>query len=65
MVIIQPDQGLFFPAVEYLENKVISMAMAEEKPKAVIVDMSHISGLDYSSLHVCVGIHSCSFSLNL
>ena len=53
MVIIQPDQGLFFPAIEYVEGRVFSMALAADKPKAVILDLSHISGVDYSSLHVC------------
>ncbi|KAL8588953.1 hypothetical protein ACOMHN_065735 [Nucella lapillus] len=51
VLIVQPDQGLFFPAIEYIEGKVISLALAEEKPKAVIFDMAHISGLDFSSLH--------------
>ncbi|XP_070180155.1 sodium-independent sulfate anion transporter-like [Littorina saxatilis] len=51
VVIIQPDQGLFFPAIEYIEGKVVNIALADEKPKAVILDMLHISGVDYSSLH--------------
>ncbi|XP_076459235.1 sodium-independent sulfate anion transporter-like isoform X2 [Babylonia areolata] len=51
LVIIQPDQGLFFPAIEYIEAKVMAMAFDNDTPKAVILDMVHISGLDYSSLH--------------
>ncbi|XP_076444459.1 sodium-independent sulfate anion transporter-like isoform X2 [Babylonia areolata] len=51
VIVIQPDHGLFFPAIEYIESKVLSLALAEEKPKAVILDMLHISGLDFSSLH--------------
>ena len=55
-MVIQPSQGLFFPAIEYVESKVINTALTEEKPKAAILDMTHISGLDYSSLHVRVCI---------
>ncbi|KAL8569627.1 hypothetical protein ACOMHN_057194 [Nucella lapillus] len=51
LVIVRPDQGLFFPAIEYIEGKVMAMALTDATPKKVILDMLHISGLDYSSLH--------------
>nr|KAG5709814.1 hypothetical protein BaRGS_032638 [Batillaria attramentaria] len=44
VVVVQPDHGLFFPAIEYLESKVLGFATTEEKPRAAIIDMSHISG---------------------
>lgn len=50
IVVVQPMQGLFFPAIEYVESKVISSALSGEKPKTAIVDMSHISGIDYTTI---------------
>ncbi|PVD37442.1 hypothetical protein C0Q70_00032 [Pomacea canaliculata] len=50
IVIIQLDQGLFFPAVEHVEEKIMKMALEDEKPKAVIVDMSHVFGVDYTAV---------------
>jgi MFS superfamily sulfate permease-like transporter len=50
--ILQPDQGLFFPAIEYIEAKVFSHGLKDDHPKAVILDMLHISGLDYTTVHV-------------
>lgn len=52
IVIIQLDQGLFFPAVEHVEEKIMKMALEDEKPKAVIVDMSHVFGVDYTAVQV-------------
>ena len=51
-VIIQPDQGFLFPAVEYVERKVLSLVSADSKPKCVVFDMTHISSMDITSLHV-------------
>ncbi|KAK7501491.1 hypothetical protein BaRGS_00007295, partial [Batillaria attramentaria] len=47
---LKPDHGLFFPAIEYLESKVLGFATTEEKPRAAIIDMSHISGVDYTTI---------------
>lgn len=54
MVIVQPDQGLFFPAVEYVEEKVMEAALEDEKPKSVVVDMRSVYGVDYTTVQVGV-----------
>ncbi|PVD37444.1 hypothetical protein C0Q70_00034 [Pomacea canaliculata] len=50
VVIVQPDQGLFFPAVEYVEEKVMEAALEDEKPKSVVVDMRSVYGVDYTTV---------------
>lgn len=51
-MIVTPDQGLYFPAAEYVEDKIMGMADSEEKTRAVIFDMTHIYGVDYTAIEV-------------
>jgi len=46
--IIEPRQGLKFPGIEYIKDKVMKHGPYEDPPHAVILNMTHFSGCDHS-----------------
>uniref|UniRef100_A0A0B7A0U8 STAS domain-containing protein n=1 Tax=Arion vulgaris TaxID=1028688 RepID=A0A0B7A0U8_9EUPU len=63
ILIVTPVQGLNFPGAEYLEMKALDKALARSKPFNIILNMEHMSDMDYTavlsvkSLHVDCGKH--------
>ncbi|KAK3586011.1 hypothetical protein CHS0354_033128 [Potamilus streckersoni] len=49
-VVISIDQGFTFPAVEYVQKAITDEMQSGVKPISVIVDCSHFSALDYTSV---------------
>lgn len=49
-LIIEPNQGLKFPGVEYIKDKVMKHGVYEEPAKAIILNAKHFSGTDYSTV---------------
>ncbi|XP_070596302.1 sodium-independent sulfate anion transporter isoform X1 [Erythrolamprus reginae] len=47
-IIIKPENGLQFPAIDFLRDTVHKQALSEPQPCNVILDCSHISNIDYS-----------------
>lgn len=49
-VVIEPNQGLKFPGIEYIKDKVMKYGVYEEPPKAVILNATHLAGTDFSTV---------------
>ncbi|KAH9490439.1 hypothetical protein Btru_033873 [Bulinus truncatus] len=49
-MIVTPTHGLNFPGAEYLELKALDRALAVEKPHNIILNMEHLSNMDYSAI---------------
>lgn len=49
-LIVTPMQGLNFPGAEYLELKAMERANEAEKPRNIVLNMEHMSDLDYTSV---------------
>ncbi|XP_067928347.1 sodium-independent sulfate anion transporter-like [Watersipora subatra] len=47
-VIIEPNQGLKFPGIEYIKDKVMKYGAYKKPATAVILDASHFAGCDYT-----------------
>ncbi|KAM3843405.1 sodium-independent sulfate anion transporter isoform 1-T2 [Vipera latastei] len=47
-VIIKPENGLQFPAIDFLRDIVHKQALSEPQQRKVILDCSHISSIDYT-----------------
>ncbi|XP_059145077.1 sodium-independent sulfate anion transporter-like [Physella acuta] len=47
--IVTPTHGLTFPGAEFLEIKALDKALNVEKPHIVILNMEHISNIDFSA----------------
>ena len=47
-VILKPRQGLAFPGVEYIKDKVMKHGVYEQPPNAVILYASHFAICDYT-----------------
>ncbi|XP_007434785.1 sodium-independent sulfate anion transporter isoform X1 [Python bivittatus] len=47
-IVIKPENGLQFPAIEFLRNIVHKQALSEPQQRSVILDCSHISSIDYT-----------------
>ncbi|XP_059145187.1 sodium-independent sulfate anion transporter-like [Physella acuta] len=47
--IVTPTHGLTFPGAEFLEIKALDNALNVEKPHIVILNMEHISNIDFSA----------------
>jgi len=47
-VILEPAQGLNFPGVEYIKDKVMKHGVYETPPKAVVLNAVHFSNCDYT-----------------
>ncbi|KAH9499576.1 hypothetical protein Btru_074170 [Bulinus truncatus] len=49
-MIVTPTTGLNFPSAEYLEIKALDRALDVEKPNHVILNMEHLSNMDFSGV---------------
>ncbi|XP_055877244.1 sodium-independent sulfate anion transporter-like isoform X1 [Biomphalaria glabrata] len=49
-MIVTPTHGLDFPGAEYLEIKALDRALQVEKPHNIILNMEHLSNMDYSAI---------------
>ncbi|KAH9499571.1 hypothetical protein Btru_074155 [Bulinus truncatus] len=49
-MIVTPTTGLSFPSAEYLEIKALDRALDVEKPHHVILNMEHLSNMDFSGV---------------
>ncbi|XP_059145700.1 sodium-independent sulfate anion transporter-like [Physella acuta] len=47
--IVTPTHGLTFPGAEFLEIKALDKALEVEKPNNVILNMEHVSNIDFSA----------------
>ncbi|XP_067937995.1 sodium-independent sulfate anion transporter-like [Watersipora subatra] len=47
-VILELAQGLTFPGVEYMKDKIMKHGVYESPPNAIILDASHFSNCDYT-----------------
>ncbi|XP_063149444.1 sodium-independent sulfate anion transporter [Candoia aspera] len=47
-IVIKPENGLQFPAVEFLRDIVHKQALSGPQQRSVILDCSHISSIDYT-----------------
>ncbi|XP_059146486.1 sodium-independent sulfate anion transporter-like [Physella acuta] len=50
VLVVTPQHGLFFPAAEYLETLTLERALSGEKTRHVVMDMRHLSELDYTGV---------------
>jgi len=48
IVVLEPAQGLTFPGVEYIKDKVMKHGVYEKVPKAIVLDASHFADCDYT-----------------
>lgn len=48
--IIEPNQGLKFPGVEYVKDKVMKYGVYQQPTRAVILNARHLAGTDYSAV---------------
>ncbi|XP_074870271.1 sodium-independent sulfate anion transporter isoform X1 [Carettochelys insculpta] len=53
VLVVQPESGLHFPAVESLRDAVHKRALAVSPPRCVVLDCTHLSSMDYT---VVVGL---------
>ncbi|XP_064635425.1 sodium-independent sulfate anion transporter-like isoform X4 [Lineus longissimus] len=51
IVVVQFELGITFPAIDYVASKLNKVAFRTDPPKNVIIDCSHLSTIDYSSIH--------------
>uniref|UniRef100_A0A2C9M0J5 STAS domain-containing protein n=1 Tax=Biomphalaria glabrata TaxID=6526 RepID=A0A2C9M0J5_BIOGL len=49
-MVVTPTTGLSFPSAEYLEIKALDRALDVEKPNHVILNMEHLSNMDFSGV---------------
>lgn len=49
-MIIEPNQGLKFPGIEYIKDKVMKHGVYEEPAKAIILNAQHFAGCDYTTV---------------
>ncbi|CAL1540615.1 unnamed protein product [Lymnaea stagnalis] len=49
-LIVTPLHGLNFPGAEYLEIKALDRALGVEKPHNIILNMEHLSNMDFSAV---------------
>ncbi|KAK0058184.1 sodium-independent sulfate anion transporter [Biomphalaria pfeifferi] len=49
-MIVTPTTGLNFPSAEYLEIKALDRALDVEKPNHIILNMEHLSFMDFSGI---------------
>ncbi|XP_053154995.1 sodium-independent sulfate anion transporter [Hemicordylus capensis] len=47
-LLIQPASGLYFPAIEFLRDTVHKRALSAFQLRSVILDCTHVSGIDYT-----------------
>ncbi|KAG8129192.1 hypothetical protein E2320_015987, partial [Naja naja] len=47
-IVIKPENGLQFPAIDFLRDTVHKQALSESQQCNVILDCSHISSIDYT-----------------
>ncbi|XP_013414887.1 LOW QUALITY PROTEIN: sodium-independent sulfate anion transporter-like [Lingula anatina] len=52
IMLVQPDQGLKFPGVEYVRDKIYTRALIGETPRSVVFDFTHVSGVDYTTVQL-------------
>ncbi|BFZ18036.1 hypothetical protein BsWGS_21076 [Bradybaena similaris] len=57
LLIISPVQGLNFPGAEYLEENVLDKAVKVEKPHGLVLNMEHMSDLDYTAVQSIKSLH--------
>ncbi|XP_056018218.1 sodium-independent sulfate anion transporter-like isoform X2 [Ostrea edulis] len=48
--VVKIDHGLLFPAVEYVQERLIEENEAEGKNNSMVLDCSHVSAVDYTSI---------------
>ena len=52
-LLVQPDVGLFFPAVDYLANKIFEIAEEQEPSQIpIVIDCQRFRGIDYTAVKV-------------
>lgn len=52
-LLVRPDVGLFFPAVDFLANKITDIADDRAGPNVpVVVDCHRFRGIDYTAVKV-------------
>jgi len=49
-VIIEPNQGLKFPGIEYIKDKVMKHGVYQAPAKAIILNAQHFAGADYTTI---------------
>lgn len=49
-LLVQPDLGLFFPAVDFLANKIGDIARGSESPRHLVIDCARFRGVDYTAV---------------
>ncbi|KAK7003127.1 sodium-independent sulfate anion transporter [Biomphalaria glabrata] len=49
-MVVTPTSGLTFPSAEYLEIKALDKALDVDKPSHVILNMEHLSFMDFSGI---------------
>lgn len=49
-LVIRFDQGLRFPSIEYVQTQILQEMNSGEKPKSVILDCTHVSAVDYTTI---------------
>ena len=49
-VIIEPNQGLKFPGIEYIKDKVMKHGVYQAPAKAIILNATHFAGADYTTI---------------
>lgn len=47
-VVLELAQGLTFPGVEYMKDKVMKHGVYEKHPKAIVLNAAHYSNCDYT-----------------
>ncbi|KAL5017931.1 hypothetical protein ScPMuIL_003653 [Solemya velum] len=50
IAVVSLNQGLQFPAIEHVQNKIVEAIYADKTPKSVVLDCSNISHIDYSTI---------------
>uniref|UniRef100_A0A0B7AJE2 STAS domain-containing protein n=1 Tax=Arion vulgaris TaxID=1028688 RepID=A0A0B7AJE2_9EUPU len=58
LLIITPIQGLNFPGAEYLEDKALEKAMAADENCNVVLNMEHLSDMDYTAVLSIKSLHA-------
>lgn len=59
-LLIRPDVGLFFPAVDFLANKISDIAEDRATPDTpvVVIDCQRFRGIDYTAIKVRITVYT-------
>ncbi|XP_041362514.1 sodium-independent sulfate anion transporter-like [Gigantopelta aegis] len=50
ILLVQPHQGMLFPAAEYISESIVHKATKGGRPRSVVLDFQHIVKIDYSAV---------------